>query len=143
MQEIIIYSGLLIIGLVVGLVVAKASFGVSVSNQPDDSAAAEHKKVLLTQMQSQMSQAKETLTMLESQCSALREQVTECEHILAAYDKSDDADDQKITFFGEHASPYLRMKQNEKRKKTSAEHQPKDFSNSSSGLFNGSEIKEK
>ncbi|MCP3428851.1 ZapG family protein [Opacimonas viscosa] len=143
MQEIIIYSGLLLIGLVIGLVIAKASFSQTVSNQPDDSVAAEHKKVLLTQMQTQMEQAKQTLSSLESQCSALREQVTECEYILAAYDKSDEADDKKITFFGEHASPYLRMKKNEKRETTSAEHQPKDFSNSSSGLFNGSEIKEK
>ena len=143
MQEIIIYSGLLLIGLVIGLVIAKASFSQTVTSQPDDTAAAEHKKVLLTQMQTQMEQAKDTLTLLEAQCTALREQVTECEYILTEYDKSDASDDKKIAFFGEHASPYLRMKQNEKREKTSAEHQPKDFSNSSSGLFNGSEIKEK
>jgi len=143
MQEIIIYSGLLLSGLVIGLVIAKATFSQKVTSQPDDIAAVEHKKVFLTQMQTQLEQAKVTLTALEAQCTALRKQITDCENILAVYDRPDENEDNKITFFGEHASPYLRMNKNEKREKTSAEYQPKDFSNSSSGLFNGSEIKEK
>ncbi|MET1218154.1 MAG: hypothetical protein ABWW63_00815 [Glaciecola sp.] len=140
MQEVIIYSGVLIVGVVIGLIIAKVSFNSPTATRPNTDEA-EHERVFMTQLQDQCLNAKETLAKLNQQASLLSEQITEFEYILSA--KANKTSDEKITFFGEHASPYLRMKEKEKREKTSADYQPRDFSNSSSGLFTGTEIKEK
>jgi uncharacterized membrane-anchored protein YhcB (DUF1043 family) len=63
--------------------------------------------------------------------------MTELDYILTSYENKDDQS--KITFFGEHASPYLRIKNKTKRQKTNTESQPRDFSSSSSGLFDGNQ----
>lgn len=136
MQEIIIYIALLIVGLVIGMVIAKASFSSDRQSQ-HQTVKAEQEQVMLAQLRNQLSAAKESMLVVESQTAQLQDQLTEFDYILSSYEKQEEQP--KITFFGEHASPYLRMKDHSKREKTNTESQPRDFSSSSSGLFNGIE----
>ncbi len=136
MQEIIIYIALLIVGLVIGMVIAKASFSSDRQSQ-HQTVKAEQEQVMLAQLRNQLSAAKESMLVVESQTAQLQDQLTEFDYILSSYEKQEEQP--KITFFGEHASPYLRMKDQSKREKTNTESQPRDFSSSSSGLFNGVE----
>ena len=134
MQDIIIYIALLVVGLVIGLVIAKASFA---SDNPaqQQTAKAEQEQVMLAQLRNQLAAAQESIHAIEAQSSQLQSQITEFDYILTTYETVDEQP--KIAFFGEHASPYLRMQNKAKRDKSNAESQPRDFSNSGSGLFDG------
>ena len=134
MQDIIIYIALLVVGLVIGLVIAKASFA---SDNPaqQQTAKAEQEQVMLAQLRNQLAAAQESIHAIEAQSSQLQSQITEFDYILTTYETEDEQP--KISFFGEHASPYLRMQNKAKRDKSNAESQPRDFSNSGSGLFDG------
>ena len=136
MQEVIIYIALLLVGLVIGLVLAKASFsGKAPSEQ--QTAKAEKEQVMLAQLRQQMLAAQESLQHIEAQSAQLQSQMTEFDYILTTYENQEEQP--KIAFFGEHASPYLRIKNKAKRDKSNTESQPRDFSNSSSGLFDGNQ----
>ena len=140
MQDIIIYVALLIVGLVVGLVIAKASFAADSTTQ-QQSAKAEQEKVMLAQLRNQLAAAQESIQAIDAQSAQLQSQITELDYIITSYETQDEQP--KITFFGEHASPYLRMQDKAKRDKSNAESQPRDFSNSGSGLFDGNQNKTK
>jgi uncharacterized membrane-anchored protein YhcB (DUF1043 family) len=134
MQDIIIYVALLVVGLVIGLVIAKASFASENSSQ-QQSAKAEQEQVMLAQLRNQLTAAQESIQAIDAQSAQLQSQITELDYIMTSYETQDEQP--KITFFGEHASPYLRMQNKAKRDKSNAESQPRDFSNSGSGLFDG------
>jgi uncharacterized membrane-anchored protein YhcB (DUF1043 family) len=134
MQDIIIYVALLVVGLVIGLVIAKASFASENSSQ-QQSAKAEQEQVMLAQLRNQLAAAQESIQAIDAQSAQLQSQITELDYIMTSYETQDEQP--KITFFGEHASPYLRMQNKAKRDKSNAESQPRDFSNSGSGLFDG------
>jgi uncharacterized membrane-anchored protein YhcB (DUF1043 family) len=134
MQDIIIYVALLVVGLVIGLVIAKASFASENSSQ-QQSAKAEQEQVMLAQLRNQLTAAQESIQAIDAQSAQLQSQITEFDYIITSYEAQDEQP--KITFFGEHASPYLRMQNKAKRDKSNAESQPRDFSNSGSGLFDG------
>ena len=67
---------------------------------------------------------------------ALKPFAAECKTALNVAKHSD-------PMFIEHASPYLRMQDKARRDKSNAESQPRDFSNSGSGLFDGNQNKTK
>ena len=140
MQDIVIYIALLVVGLVIGLVIAKASFAADNPTQ-QQSAKAEQEQVMLAQLRNQLAAAQESIQLIEAQSAQLQSQMTEFDYILTTHDNQDEQP--KITFFGEHASPYLRMQNKAKRDKSNAESQPRDFSNSGSGLFDGNKNKTK
>ena len=140
MQDIIIYVALLIVGLVVGLVIAKASFAADSPTQ-QQSAKAEQEKVMLAQLRNQLGAAQESIQAIDAQSAQLQSQITELDYIMTSYETQDEQP--KITFFGDHASPYLRMQDKAKRDKSNAESQPRDFSNSGSCLFDGNQNKTK
>lgn len=140
MQDIVIYIALLVVGLVIGLVIAKASFAADNPTQ-QQSAKAEQEQVMLAQLRNQLAAAQESIQSIEAQSAQLQSQMTEFDYILTTHDNQDEQP--KITFFGEHASPYLRMQNKAKRDKSNAESQPRDFSNSGSGLFDGNKNKTK
>jgi len=140
MQDIVIYIALLVVGLVIGLVIAKASFAADNPTQ-QQSAKAEQEQVMLAQLRNQLAAAQESIQSIEAQSAQLQSQMTEFDYILTTHENQDEQP--KITFFGEHASPYLRMQNKAKRDKSNAESQPRDFSNSGSGLFDGNKNKTK
>ena len=140
MQDIVIYVALLVVGLVIGLVIAKASFAADNPTQ-QQSAKAEQEQVMLAQLRNQLAAAQESIQSIEAQSAQLQSQMTEFDYILTTHENQDEQP--KITFFGEHASPYLRKQNKAKRDKSNAESQPRDFSNSGSGLFDGNKNKTK
>ena len=136
MQEVIIYSALLFVGMIVGLFVAKTAFSNNKSSEQQTSKA-EKERVMLAQLRQQILAAQDSLQQIEAQNAQLQNQMTEFDYILTTYENQEEQP--KITFFGEHASPYLRIQDKAKRDKSNTESQPRDFSNSSSGLFDGNQ----
>ena len=136
MQEIIIYIALLLVGLVAGFLLAKVASSAKTPSE-EQALKAEKEQVMLAQLRQQMLAAQESIQGIEAQSAQLQNQMTELDYILTSYENKDDQS--KITFFGEHASPYLRIKNKTKRQKTNTESQPRDFSSSSSGLFDGNQ----
>ncbi len=136
MQEVIIYSALLFVGIIVGLFVAKTAFSNNKSSEQQTSKA-EKERVMLAQLRQQILAAQDSLQQIEAQSAQLQNQMTEFDYILTTYENQEEQP--KITFFGEHASPYLRIQDKAKRDKSNTESQPRDFSNSSSGLFDGNQ----
>lgn len=136
MQEVIIYSALLFVGIIVGLFVAKTAFTNNKSSEQQTSKA-EKERVMLAQLRQQILAAQDSLQQIEAQSAQLQNQMTEFDYILTTYENQEEQP--KITFFGEHASPYLRIQDKAKRDKSNTESQPRDFSNSSSGLFDGNQ----
>ncbi|CAI8217323.1 MAG: Uncharacterised protein [Glaciecola sp. HTCC2999] len=136
MQEVIIYSALLFVGMIVGLFVAKTAFSNNKSSEQQTSKA-EKERVMLAQLRQQILAAQDSLQQIEAQSAQLQNQMTEFDYILTTYENQEEQP--KITFFGEHASPYLRIQDKAKRDKSNTESQPRDFSNSSSGLFDGNQ----
>ena len=136
MQEVIIYSALLFVGMIVGLFVAKTAFSNNKSSEQQTSKA-EKERVMLAQLRQQILAAQDSLQQIEAQSAQLQNQMTEFDYILTTYENQEEQP--KITFFGEHASPYLRIQDKAKRDKSNTESQPRDFSNSSAGLFDGNQ----
>ena len=99
MQDIIIYVALLIVGLVVGLVIAKASFAADNPRQ-QQSAKAEQEKVMLAQLRNQLAAAQESIQAIDAQSAQLQSQITELDYIITSYETQDEQP--KITFFGEY-----------------------------------------
>lgn len=134
MQDIFIYAGLLIIGVIVGLIIAKFAFASDTQDknqqQKDQATAMAH-----AQLREQLSVAGQTLKDVEAQIAMFKEQLTEVDYILTSHEQGEDQP--RITFFGDHASPYIKESNKEAKQQSTSEHQPKDFSNSSSGLFIG------
>lgn len=134
MQDIFIYASLLIVGVIVGVVITKIA-----AKDNNDSATATQKEqataMTHAQLREQLVVANQTLEEFETQIEMFKNHLTEFDYILTSHEQSEDQP--RITFFGEHASPYIRMSQKTPKEQANPEHQPRDFSNSSSGLFAG------
>jgi len=127
------------IGLVVGLAIAW--FWINSLNKSRKSAQqsmeAELKALLAQQATSHLLASRETIQSIESNLASLRNSVADYEKSLA----ESTSDTSQSTYFGEHASMFLRNTDKKSDKSKSAEHpdnQPKDFANSGSGVFVGS-----
>lgn len=133
----------LFIGVVIGLILgfAIAWFWSNSLAKANKSAVktteAELKKLLTQQAKNHLQASRETIESLELELKKLLNNVTEYENSL-----SDSTEDYtQNTFFGEHASMFLRNAESKSNKSLAPKHpdnQPKDFANSGSGVFVGS-----
>lgn len=135
-MEVLVPLALLIVGLIIGFFVGR----FFQSKQGESTAVSTEKQVkeiLSQQAQHHIHQSRQALSSIESQCSALRQQIEDYEGLLS---KSPEDESTAIPYFGEQTTTYLRnnISSGEKSKpKQVSEAQPKDFANSSSGLFVG------
>ncbi len=134
MQDVFIYLSVLIIGVIVGLLVAKFAFA---SSEDTASVAEKEQATAMThaQLREQLNAASASMGEIDKQIASFKEQLTEIDYILTSHEQGENQP--RITFFGDHASPYINTNQKEPREQSPSEHQPRDFSNSSSGLFAG------
>lgn len=133
---------LLAVGVIIGFFVAKYVYK-GVPNASDKSTNEQTIQELMNQQASQhIQETKEIIDNLSAQSAALKEQLEGYEQLLIANRTQAEGDPQNssLSYFGEHASVYLRNKSKTPvREKSSADVQPLDFSSQSSGLFSGSE----
>lgn len=128
---------LLVVGGVIGFFAAKYFFSVKNIAPNTEQTEKTIKEIMAQQAAEHLEASRNTLQSLRQQCDALGVQLDSYQALLSA--QSQDSSAQQLSYFGEHASLYLRNKQaQQKRQKSSADFQPRDFSAESSGLFSGS-----
>ncbi|GAC35640.1 ZapG family protein [Paraglaciecola polaris] len=129
---------LVLVGAVIGFFVAKYVYLDSAKSSKDSQKEQTLKDVLVQQSFSHVAESRKVVAQLEQQCQVLNRNIDSYEKSLELLNI--DAQGSNVSFFGEHASPFLQHKeQTVKRVKDSADVQPLDFSNQSSGLFSGTE----
>lgn len=127
------------IGLVIGFAVAWvwANSLTKAKTSTSNSTETDLKNMLSQQAKAHLEASRGSIKTLESELNQLLSNVKQYEQSLLS--TSDDYS--KSTFFGEHASMFLRNnddKAKRKADKQSLDNQPKDFANSGSGVFLGS-----
>jgi uncharacterized membrane-anchored protein YhcB (DUF1043 family) len=125
----------LIVGFVFAWVLKKPSSGANKS--ASKSTETELKGILAQQAKSHLDKSHDAIQTLETELRRLKASINEYEESLTVTND----DDVNSTFFGEHASMFLRnteSKSNNSSDTQSTEYQPKDFANSGSGVFVGS-----
>ncbi len=135
-MEVLVPLALLVVGLVIGFFVGRF-FQSKQGETTAVSAEKQVKEILAQQAQHHIHQSRQALTSIESQCATLRQQIEDYEGLLA---KSPEDEASAIPYFGEQTTTYLRnnISNSDKSKpKKVTDAQPKDFANSSSGLFVG------
>lgn len=128
---------LLLVGGIIGFFIARHLYSMANSNA---NAAKQNeqtiKEIMAQQAEQHIYSSRQTLEQMQRNCHALAEQLASYESLLQH--KPDVDENNKLSYFGEQASAYLRNKQaNNKRTTASADIQPKDFAGESSGLFVG------
>ncbi|MEC8374089.1 MAG: DUF1043 family protein [Pseudomonadota bacterium] len=135
-MELLVSLALLIVGLVIGFFVGRffqQKQGVGNAAQTEKQV----KEILAQQAQHHIHQTRQSLESIENQCEVLKQQIEEYELLL---EQGSDEEGNKVPFYGEQATTYLRnnLKQSDKaRVKRVSDTQPKDFANAGSGLFVG------
>lgn len=133
----------LLIGVVIGIIVgfALAWFWVNSSTNTHSASQQSNEEELKTlmaqQAESHLQTSRDTIQSIEFDLANLRNSVAEYEKSLTPSNQ----DFSQTTFFGEHASMFLRNadSQSELSKTVQqSDNQPKDFANSGSGVFVGS-----
>lgn len=128
---------LLVAGGVIGFFVAKFVFNDRREVDSDKSNEQTMKQIMAQQATTHINETRQVLDSMEAQCDNLREQLNAYEGLLEVNTQSEDGN--KLNYFGEHATVYIRNTQNtSKTKREPSEFQPRDFSSGSSGLFDGS-----
>jgi len=136
--------GTLIIGIVIGFIIGGITFFAIAKTMQSNSDKkvthneAELKALLAIQANQHLDISRKALADIQSRTADLASQLDEYEQSLTQVANSDD--DTKVTFFGEHASVFLR------NNNTGSKHdpalaqpdaQPRDFANTGSGVFVG------
>jgi hypothetical protein len=133
----------LFIGIIIGLTVGFGIAWIWATSTTKDkksgtqSTESELKLLLAQKAQNHLTISRESIYNLESELKRLLTSVKDYEQSLAVTTE----DYSKNTFFGEHASMFLRNKDSKANKivaTKSTDNQPKDFANSGSGVFVGS-----
>lgn len=136
-----------IIGIVIGLAVGFAVAWVwansisSAKKSVSQSTEAELKALLALRAKNHVDASKESIQNIELELGRLVSSMKEYEESLIINTQ----DYSKNTFFGEHASMFLRNsdeKPNKSIESKSTDNQPRDFANSGSGVFVGSSVKQ-
>ncbi|MFT4653590.1 MAG: uncharacterized membrane-anchored protein YhcB (DUF1043 family) [Patiriisocius sp.] len=128
----------IIVGLIVGFAVAwvLANSNLKAKKSATQSTEAELKTLLAHQAKNYLETSRESIQTLESELKRLLTSVKDYEQSLSVTTE----DYSKNTFFGEHASMFLRnndVKSSKTVATKSTDNQPKDFANSGSGVFVG------
>ncbi|WJG08850.1 DUF1043 family protein [Aliiglaciecola sp. LCG003] len=132
---------LLVVGMIIGFFAAKFLLERKYAEQAEKASDSTLKEMMAQHAADHLSQSREIVATLQSQCEDLNEQLDAYENVLNASQMDDSKDN--LTFFGEHATLFIRHQQaKQKRKTETAEFQPKDFSTESSGLFTDAKNKQ-
>lgn len=137
-MDVLIPLALLVVGLIIGFFVARFMYAKDGNSKAAKQAEQNVKEIMAQQAEHHLHQTRQTVESIESQCQALRMQVEEYESLLK---QGTDDEKDSVPFYGEQASTYLRnnLKNREKSSDNSVQGlQPKDFANTGSGLFVGS-----
>lgn len=131
-----------LIVFVFGLVLGLIAMGVYKNRNSDGLKAqlqlAERHNLMLLKLRDQLSSAQNALDQIENESIALKSQLSEIDFLLAAEETNDPT--QKLTFYGEHATPFIRTAKSQKKSDSQpTEYQPKDFSGVKTGLFDGTD----
>ena len=136
--------GTLVIGIIIGLIIGGLIGFISVKSMQSKTAQKathtedELKALLAVQASQHLNVSRQALTDIQNKTAELAGQLNNYEDSLRKANSS--ADETKDTFFGEHASVFLRN--NVKTSKNDLalaqpDAQPRDFANSGSGVFVG------
>lgn len=129
---------LVLVGAVIGFFVAKYVYFDKEKTLKDGQKEQTLKDVMVQQSMNHVAESRKIAEQLQKQCQTLSQNLDNYESSLSLLNT--DAQSSNVSFFGEHASPFLQNKEQKvTREKDSADVQPLDFSNQSSGLFSGSE----
>ena len=121
---------LVLVGAVIGFFVAKYVYFDKEKTSKDGQKEQTLKDVMVQQSLNHVAESRKIAEQLEN--------LDNYESSLSLLNA--DAQSSNVSFFGEHASAFLQNKEQKvTREKDSADVQPLDFSNQSSGLFSGSE----
>jgi hypothetical protein len=140
--------GTLITGIIIGLIIGGIIGFIIVKNMQSNSASkvnhneAELKALLAIQARQHLDISRQALTDIQNKTAALATHLNDYEESLTQATKS--AGDSKDSFFGEHASVFLRnsLKANKNDLALAQpDTQPRDFANSGSGVFVGVKAK--
>ncbi len=128
---------LLIVGAIIGFFVAKFLADKKLAEQAQKYSDSTLKEIMAQHAADHLSESRALVEAMQSKCEALALQLDSYESVLNASQTDDQGN--HLSFFGEHATAFIRHQQvKQKRKPTTAEFQPRDFSSESSGLFDGS-----
>jgi uncharacterized membrane-anchored protein YhcB (DUF1043 family) len=138
----------LITGIVIGLIIGGIIVFIIVKNMQSNSESkvdhteSELKALLAIQARQHLDISRQALTDIQNKTAALATHLNDYEESLAQATMSER--DSKDSFFGEHASVFLRnsLKVNKNDLALAQpDTQPRDFANSGSGVFHGVEAK--
>ncbi|GAA0860202.1 ZapG family protein [Aliiglaciecola litoralis] len=131
---------LLLVGMIIGFFISKFISEQKLAEQASKSNDTTVKEMLAQHAADHLSQSREIVSALQTHIEDLSEQLDAYENVLSA-SQSDNNDN--LTFFGEHATVFIRNQQaKQKRKREPAEFQPKDFSSERTGLFTDAKNKQ-
>ncbi|MCC2617835.1 YhcB family protein [Aestuariibacter halophilus] len=128
---------LLLAGAVIGYFLARFQMDKKAADDAEQSGEQTLREIMLQQAGSHLDQTRHMVNAIQQQCEAMQEQMDAYEHVLHIESEQDGK--QQLSYFGEHATMYIRSKQKApKREPSTTDVQPRDFSSGSSGLFDGS-----
>ncbi|TRY32078.1 ZapG family protein [Aliiglaciecola sp. M165] len=131
---------LLVVGIIIGFFASKFLVEQKLAEQASKLNDTTLKEMLAQHAADHLSQSREIVSSLQSRCDDLAEQLDAYENVLNA---SQMDDSEKLSYFGEHATVFIRHQQaKQKRKRENAEFQPKDFSSERTGLFTDAKNKQ-
>ena len=131
---------LLVVGMIIGFFISKYISEQKLAEQASKSNDSTVKEMLTQHAADHLSQSRDIVSALQSRCEDLSEQLDSFENALST---SQSDDDDNLTYFGEHATVFIRHQQaKHKRKREPAEFQPKDFSGERTGLFTDAKNKQ-
>jgi len=129
---------LLVVGIVIGFFVAKFLIDKKLEERESKLSENSLKDIMANNAANHVHQTREIVDALQAKFGDLTEQLDAYENMLAVAKTNPDGEE-KLSYFGEDAAMYIRNSQSkQKRKRSDAEFQPRDFSSESSGLFDGS-----
>ncbi|WP_026375864.1 ZapG family protein [Aestuariibacter salexigens] len=132
----VIGLALLLSGGIIGFFVARQVYQGNEQQNSSKQTERALKELLAQQAAQHLHQSRYSLDAIQQQCDALRQEMNAYEQLLET--ETADDDQPSLSFFGEHASAYLRNKHSTaKRNKSATDVQPRDFANTGSGLFDG------
>jgi uncharacterized membrane-anchored protein YhcB (DUF1043 family) len=134
-MDLLISIGLLVVGIIIGFFAAKYLYVEKEAEASNKATAADVKAVMTQQAEHHVFQAKQSLNSIQQQIEALSDHLQDYESQLQP--QEEDNSTPKMSFFGEQTTAMLRNNTSlrKRREKRADEEQPRDFANSSSGLF--------
>lgn len=127
---------LLVVGGVIGYFVAKFVNERKLLTEKEKGSEQSFKEIMAQHAATHVQESKQLVQQLVQKAESLTQQIEAYEQLVV--DLSTNEDNASLSYFGEHATAYIRhSKSSQSKEKSSTEFQPLDFSAQSSGLFSG------